>query len=47
MSKEKDNQKDNKKRVLLGLSGGVDITAAYLLLQNACYEVNGFYMDIN
>ena len=47
MSKEKDNQKDNKKRVLLGLSGGVDSTAAALLLQNAGYEVTGCYMDIN
>ena len=30
-----------QKRVLLGMSGGIDSTAAVLLLQNAGYEVVG------
>lgn len=34
------------KRVLLGLSGGVDSTAATLLLQQQGYEVIGLYFDV-
>lgn len=33
-------------RVLLGLSGGVDSTAAALLLQRAGYEVTGLFFDV-
>ncbi len=33
-------------RVLLGLSGGVDSTAAALLLQQAGYEVTGLFFDV-
>lgn len=33
-------------RVLLGLSGGVDSTAAALLLQKQGYEVIGYYFDV-
>ena len=37
-------QKNNK--VLLGLSGGVDSTAAALLLSEKGYEVTGYYFDV-
>ena len=33
-------------RVMLGLSGGVDSTAAVLLLKKAGYEVTGYYFDV-
>lgn len=36
----------DKKKVILGLSGGVDSTAAALLLQEKGYEVIGLYFDI-
>lgn len=36
----------DKKKVMLGLSGGVDSTAAVLLLQEQGYEVTGLYFDI-
>ncbi len=36
---------DNSK-VALGLSGGVDSTAAALLLRDAGYEVHGFWLDV-
>ena len=36
---------DNSK-VALGLSGGVDSTAAALLLRDAGYEVYGFWLDV-
>jgi len=41
MSKELD-----RKKVVLGLSGGVDSAAAALLLQEKGYEVTGLYFDI-
>ena len=36
----------DKNKVILGLSGGVDSTAAALLLQDRGYEVIGMYFDI-
>lgn len=36
-----------KNKVILGLSGGVDSTAAALLLQEKGYEVTGLYFDIH
>lgn len=40
------SKKMNKKKVVLGLSGGVDSTAAALLLQEKGYQVTGLYFDI-
>ena len=39
--------KSKKNKVVLGLSGGVDSTAAALLLQEKGYEVVGLYFDIH
>lgn len=36
----------DQKKVILGLSGGVDSTAAVLLLQEQGYEVIGLYFDV-
>lgn len=36
----------DKQKVILGLSGGVDSTAACLLLQNEGYNVTGLYFDV-
>ena len=36
----------NKNKVLLGLSGGVDSTAAALILQENGYDVTGLYFDV-
>ncbi len=40
-------QRKKNKKVLLGLSGGVDSTAAALLLSEKGYDVTGYYFDIN
>lgn len=40
------SKKMNREKVVLGLSGGVDSTAAALLLQEKGYEVIGLYFDI-
>ena len=36
----------NKNKVLLGLSGGVDSTAAALLLAEKGFDVTGYYFDV-
>ena len=36
----------DKKKVMLGLSGGVDSTTAALLLRESGYQVTGLYFDI-
>lgn len=40
------NKSLDKNKVILGLSGGVDSTAAALLLQSQGYEVYGLYFDV-
>lgn len=36
----------NNNRILLGLSGGVDSTAAVLILKEKGYDVTGYYFDV-
>ena len=37
----------NKKKVIVGLSGGVDSSMTALLLQKEGYEVEGIYMKLH
>lgn len=45
--KNKMNHSLDKKKVILGLSGGVDSTTAALLLQEKGYQVTGLYFDVS
>lgn len=45
--KNKMNESLDRKKVILGLSGGVDSTTAALLLKEKGMEVTGLYFDVS
>lgn len=46
LRKKRMNMKESKKRVLVGMSGGIDSTATCLMLQEQGYEIVGVTMRV-